>query len=129
MPKSGENSKLKRFLFHNQNTAQTIAKNTFWLSFGEITGRFLRVAIIFYAARVLGVAGYGTFSYMTNLAGLVTIFSDVGLSGVLIREVAKDKEKRMALFSTSLVLKMALLLLSLFFIVFGTPLLTTSPIS
>src|SRR3989344_2650207 len=129
MPKSGENSKLRRFFFHNQNTAQTIAKNTFWLSFGEITGRFLRVAIIFYAARVLGVAGYGTFSYMTNLAGLVTIFSDVGLSGVLIREVAKDKEKRMALFSTSLVLKMALLLLSLFFIVFGTPLITSIPLS
>ncbi|MDZ4231170.1 MAG: flippase [Patescibacteria group bacterium] len=129
MPKPGDSSKLKRFLFSNQSTAQTIAKNTFWLSFGEITGRFLRVAIIFYAARILGVAGYGTFSYMTNLAAIITVFSDVGLSSVLIREVAKNKEQRAALFSTSLALKTILVFFSLALILLGTPFITGIPIS
>jgi len=129
MPKPEEGSKLRRFLFSNQSTAQTIAKNTLWLSFGEIAGRLLRVVVIFYAARVLGVAGYGVFSYMTNLAAIVTIFSDVGLSRVLVREVAKNESQKAALLSTSFALKLILLFLSLAFLIYGTPLITGIPLS
>ena len=78
-------SRIKEFLFENQNTRQTIAKNTFWLSFGEITGRLLRLGIVIYAARILGAAGWGVFSYLTSLAAVFTIFTDVGLGAVLIR--------------------------------------------
>ena len=129
MHKSGDISKLQRFLFHNQSAAQTIAKNTFWLSFGEIFGRLLRVILIFYAARVLGTAGYGTFSYMTSLAAIFTVFSDVGLSGVLIREAAKDKTMGNAYFSTSFFLKMILLVISLVMIIFGTDFISGIPVS
>ena len=129
MPKTGEGSKLKRFLFHNQTTAQTIAKNTFWLSFGEIFGRLLRVVLIFYAARILGAAGYGTFSYMTSLAAIFTVFSDIGLSGVLVREAAKDKGMRSAYFSTSFFLKIILLVGSLLIILFGADFISGIPLS
>lgn len=124
MPKNSGGGAFKKFLFQNQSISQTIAKNTFWLSFGEITGRLLRVIIIFYAARVLGAAGYGTFSYMTNIAAIVTIFSDIGLSGVLVREAAKDEAKKGAYFSTSFALKLILLVASLVFILFGTDFIT-----
>ena len=129
MPKTGEGSKLKRFLFHNQSTAQTIAKNTFWLSFGEIFGRLLRVGLIFYAARVLGAAGYGAFSYMTSLAGILTIFSDMGLSAILIREGAKGEETRRAYFATSLLIKLVMIILTFVIIVLVTPRVTTIPLS
>ncbi|MCL5004783.1 MAG: hypothetical protein M1170_02470, partial [Patescibacteria group bacterium] len=55
--------KIKSFLFENKTTRQTIAKNTFWLFFGEISSRVLRAAIVIYAARVLGADGWGVFSY------------------------------------------------------------------
>src|SRR3990170_334910 len=72
--------KIKKFLLNNESTAQTIVKNTFWLSLSESVGRALRIAIIIYAARVLGAAGWGTFSYMASLAAVFTIFADIGIS-------------------------------------------------
>ena len=55
--------KIKNFLFKNTNTKQTIAKNTFWLFFGEIIGRILKLGIVVFATRKLGVEGWGLFSY------------------------------------------------------------------
>lgn len=129
MPKAGENSKIRRFLFHNQSTAQTVAKNTFWLSFGEIFGRLLRVGLIFYAARVLGAAGYGIFSYMTSLAAVLTIFSDMGLSGILVREGAKSEELRRTYFATALFVKLIIIVVSFSIIVLVAPRVTDLPLS
>ncbi len=119
------NSRLFRFLFRNSTPSQTIAKNTFWLSFGEITGRLLRVIVIFFAARILGAAGWGTFSYMTSLAAILTVFSDIGLSGILIREGAKSEELRRIYFSTALFLKMAAVAISFLLIVLVAPQVAT----
>ena len=129
MPKAGEKSKLKRFLFQNQNLSQTIAKNTFWLSFGEVVGRVLRFTIIFYAARVLGAAGWGTFSYMVSLAAILTVTSDIGLSGVLVREVSREAGNKKAYFSTTFALKSILVVLSFVFLIFGAKAITGIPIS
>ncbi|MBU2101465.1 oligosaccharide flippase family protein, partial [Patescibacteria group bacterium] len=123
------NSKLGKFLLDNTTTSQTIAKNTFWLSFGEITGRLLRVGLIFYAARVLGAAGYGVFSYMTSLAGILTIFADLGLSGILIREGAKSEELRKTYFATSLFIKLIIVTGSFVVIILVAPLITDIPLS
>ncbi|MDD5710837.1 MAG: flippase [Candidatus Colwellbacteria bacterium] len=123
------NSGLRRFLFKNTSTSQTIVKNTFWLSFGEITGRLLRVLIIVFAARILGAAGWGTFSYMTSLAAILTVFSDIGISGVMIREAAKSEEAKKTYFATSSVIKLVLIAASLVFILFGTDYITGIPLS
>lgn len=122
-------SRAKLFLLENQSAGQTIAKNTFWLTVSEAVGRLLRVAIVIYAARVLGAAGWGTFSYLTSFAAVLTIFSDIGVSSVIIREISKRPEERQAYFSTAFVLKLALAALSFLFIVFATPLFTNIPIS
>jgi len=123
------NSRLGRFLFHNTSTAQTIVKNTFWLSFGEIIGRLLRAITIILAARILGASGWGTLSYMTSLAAVLTVFSDVGISGVLIREAAKNEGARQAYFATSSAIKLALIGVSLCLILFGADLIAGIPIS
>lgn len=120
---------MKRFLFHNQSTAQTIAKNTFWLSFGEVFGRLFKVGLIIYAARILGAAGYGTFSYMTSLAAMLTIFSDMGLTGILIREGARSEELRRAYFATSLFIKLIIIVFSFAVIVLVSPRITNTPLS
>jgi len=121
--------KLKSLLLENKSTNQTIAKNTFWLSISEFIGRLLRVAIIIYAARLLGAAGWGTFSYLTSLAAVFTIFSDIGISTVLVREVSKSPENELKYFSTTFIIKLALTVISFIILVFVTPLFTGFAIS
>jgi len=94
----------------DEATGKTIAKNTFWLFGGQITGRLLRAAIVIYAARVLGAASWGAFSYALSLAAFLTIFSDFGINGLLTREGVKSPELRNKYLATALVIKILLLL-------------------
>lgn len=121
--------KLRSFLFENRETGQTVTKNTFWLSFGEITGRVLRLFVVAYAFRVLGAAGWGALSYLTSLAAVLTVFSDIGLSSVLIREVTKNPAMKGKYFSTAFFFKFILTALSFLIIVFIAPLVTKIPVS
>ncbi len=122
-------SKIKNFLFENQSVRQTILKNTFWLFFGETAGRLIRMGVIIYAARTLGAAGWGTFSYVISLAALLTIFSDSGLSSVLTREAAKSPADRLKFFSTIFFIKIPLIIISFFIIVLATPYISNIPVS
>lgn len=88
---------------------KTIAKNTFWLFSGQIIGRLLRASIVIYAARVLGAANWGTFSYALSLAAFLTIFSDFGINALLTREGVKSPELRQKYLATALVIKILLL--------------------
>ncbi|MCR4275176.1 MAG: flippase [Candidatus Wolfebacteria bacterium] len=116
--------KIKSFLFENKNARQTIAKNTFWLFFGEISSRLLRMIIIIYAARVLGAGGWGVFSYAITLAAFFTTFSDIGISAMLIRESSKNPSMRSQYLSTSLFIKLFLIIISACLIIFISPSLT-----
>lgn len=116
--------KIKNFLFKNKNTSQIIAKNTFWLGVGEITSRLLKLVIIFYAIKILGVSDWGVFSYTISLCGLFMIFSDMGLSSILTRELAKNSTEKDKYISTSFILKIGLNLVLFLIILFIAPLLT-----
>src|SRR3989344_5300270 len=115
--------KIKNFLFKNHNARQTVMKNTFWLSSSIIISRIVRSLVIIYAARVLGTEGYGIFSYAMSFAAIFNIFSDIGLSGLLTRELVKRSEKKEYL-STSFALKMALVVLTTVLIAFISPFFT-----
>lgn len=117
-------SQIHDWLLHNKNTKQKIAKNTFWLFFGQIFGRLTRVAIIVYAARVLGPASWGAFSYAMGLVAFMIIFSDIGVSAIVTRESSKDPARSQAYFSTALALKLILLVIGTLILVFGAPYIT-----
>lgn len=118
---------LKGLLFENRNVKQTILKNTFWLTFGNLLGRVIKAGLIIYAARVLGTAGYGTFSYVVGLAGFFTIFADIGLTGIMTRETAKNPGLVKNYVSTALFIKLILVVLSIALVLFGAPKLTKIP--
>lgn len=115
--------KLKNFLLTNQNIKQTVIKNTFWLSFGNIFSRLIRGLFLIFAARFLGVNEYGVFSYVLTFAGFFTVFSDIGLNAILTREIAKqkDEEEENQFFSTIFVLKIILLIITSLILIFIAP--------
>lgn len=103
---------IKELLFSNRSIRQTVAKNTFWLTFGNLSGRLIKAALIIYVARVLGAAGYGIFSYAVSLAGFFSLFSDIGITGILIREGARNPKALPEYLATSFGIKAALLLIT-----------------
>lgn len=112
--------KIASFLFSNTTTRQTVIKNTFWYTANQIISRFIRVIVVIYAARILGVTAWGSFSYVLGLAGFLMLMSDIGLSGLIVREANRDQSVREKITSTIFFLKLVLLFLSvILFLVFA----------
>ena len=44
-----------------------------------------------YTARYLGATGFGILSLALSITGIFAVFSDLGLSTLMIRDVARDK--------------------------------------
>ncbi|MBI4085310.1 MAG: flippase [Candidatus Liptonbacteria bacterium] len=121
---------VKNFLFKNLTNRQTLAKNAFWLAVGNLGGRFIRAAVIIYAARVLGAAGWGVFSYGITLVAFLTIFVDIGIDSILTRESAKAKEdllRQVQIISTSFFIKILLLAMGVLVVIFVAPEFATLP--
>jgi len=86
-------SELKTLLFTNTSSKQTIVKNTVWLGLGTTGTKILSLVLIVYAARILGAEEYGKFSFALAFIYLFVVFFDFGLSPVITREFAREKEK------------------------------------
>lgn len=87
-------NKIRFFLLRNTTIRQKIAKNAFWLFFGQIASRLLKVVIVIYSARILGAEGYGLFSFALSAVMLLSLFSDIGIGPLLVRELVKLKSIR-----------------------------------
>jgi PST family polysaccharide transporter len=103
--------KLKAFLFRNTSPQQTIAKNTLWLFVGEIVGRLLKLVIVVFATRRLGVEGWGIFSYGLAFVSFFYVLGDFGINTFLTREMAKDNASKTRYLATAFIVKMGLLVL------------------
>lgn len=110
-------------------TSGRVIKNTVWLTVGEIVGRLLRIALIFYSARLLGAAEWGISSYLLSWAVLFTIATDLGLSAIVTRELVRDHNRRAEHLSAFLFAKLALLFAAAFVIVLIVPRVGALPLS
>ncbi len=121
-------NRLKSFLFKNDTSKQTVAKNTIWLTISNFGGRLIKAGVIVYGARVLGTSNWGVFSYAITLAGFLTLFMDPGLNNIIMREIGKaDDEKRRTIFSTTFAMKMVLLVAGVCVVIFIAPFFSTLP--
>lgn len=118
---------LRSFLFRNTSVSQTVAKNTFWLFFGQFAGRALRATIVVYAARVLGASSWGAFSYALGVAAFLTIFSDIGINALITKEASRNPELKNKYLATAFFIKLALLVLSMAGVIIALPYLTNIP--
>jgi O-antigen/teichoic acid export membrane protein len=97
---------------------RSIVKNTAWLFAGQAVGRVLRAIVVIYAARILGVASRGVFSYIISLAAAFTVLSDIGVNALLVREGSRNPSSRGKFLSTSLVVKIIILAILAFVAIF-----------
>jgi len=120
-------TQIHSFLFHNKTVKQTILKNGLWLSFSEAIVRLLKLALIIYVARILGVTEYGKFTFALAFISLFAIISDLGISPIIARDIAKDKGKEKE-FSSALSLKILLALGGIITIFIGSFFITSDPL-
>lgn len=119
--------RVQTFLFRNTTISQTVAKNTFWLFFGQFVGRGARAIIVIYAARVLGAAGWGAFSYALGVAAFLTIFSDIGINALITKEASRNPELKNKYLATAFFVKLTLLLVCMAGVIVAFPYLTNIP--
>jgi len=96
------------------NTVQRIAKNTGVLLISQIVSRVLSFFYIIYTARYLGAEGFGILSFALAFTGIFGIFTDLGLSTLTVREVARNKSLTEKYLGNVVIIKLVLVV-----IVFG----------
>ncbi len=104
--------RFKEILWENNSLRQTIFKNTFWLFAGRIISWTFKFFLIVYAARVLGVSVFGSFSFALSFTALTFLLSDFGVNVLMIREFSKTEVDKRELISTSFYLKSFIIILS-----------------
>ena len=84
---------IKELLLENKTIKQTLFKNTFWLGVGTGTGKFLKLILTIYIARILGAAEYGKLTFALAFISVFLLFADLGLDEIVVREFSRQKEK------------------------------------
>ncbi len=86
----------------------TVAKNTAFLSVGEVATRVLSFALVIGIARYLGDVGLGAFAFAFAFTDLLLNFVDLGIPMYMTREIAKDKAATSSYISNVFGLRLAI---------------------
>jgi O-antigen/teichoic acid export membrane protein len=89
-------------------------KITLLISFAGVLGTVLSYFIVVLISRELGAEGLGQYSFIFAFAGVFFLFSDWGLSSMLIKDLSKNFSKINKYVSNIFSLKLILSLISLF---------------
>lgn len=73
------------------STTATIAKNTAFLTIGELGTRVFSFVLVVAIARYLGDVGLGAFAFAFAFADLLLNFVDLGVPMYILREMAKNR--------------------------------------
>lgn len=90
------------------NTARRVAKNTTVLILSNILAYAFTFITTVYSARYLGVAGWGILSIALSVTGIFGVLTDLGLSSLTVREVARDKSLATKYFANTTAMKILL---------------------
>ncbi|HTK05511.1 MAG TPA: flippase [Candidatus Eisenbacteria bacterium] len=104
-----------------------VAKNTALLVAAFVGQKILSFVYFTLAARAVGVEGAGKYVIATSFTTIFSIFVDLGLANVLVREVAKFPQKAETLLANVLGIKAVLAALSVVGVWIGAMLLGYPP--
>ena len=96
-----------------------IAKNTFFLSFSQITARFIGFIYFIFLARFLGVETFGIYNFTLAFIYNFIPVADFGLERLVLRDISRDQQKAnyylVRLLPLRLLLSLGAYFLALFF--------------
>ena len=98
------------------NAVQRIAKNAGVLGISHVITSILGFILLIYIARYLGEVGFGKYSFAVSFTALFIIFADLGISNLIIRELARNKELTNEYLTNVSVIKLLLSFLAFGFI-------------
>ena len=98
-------------------TAKRIAKNSTFIFLGDAIGAILQLVLVVYLVRYLGAVTFGKYAFAFAFTSLFMIFSDLGLSVLSIREIARDTSKAGEYLTNISITKFILSLITLVLIV------------
>lgn len=75
------------------SVAQTIFRNTVWMTAGGLAVKGLNFLFNIYVVRQLGDGRYGQYTTVLAFAGLFAILAELGMSAYVSREIAQDRSK------------------------------------
>ncbi len=81
-------------------------KNTSWLLGEKILRIIVGLFVGIWIARYLGPEQFGLFSYAISFVGLFSTIATLGLNGIVVRELVKNKELKDTLLGTAFFLKL-----------------------
>src|SRR6266850_658668 len=82
-------------------------ENAFWLIFEKGFSLFVGMVVGIYVARYLRPESYGLLNYSLSFVSIFSAFSTFGIDQIIVRELAKDPEKKDELLGTGFIIKMA----------------------
>ena len=74
------------------NTIKTIAKNIGVFGISKVITAILGFFLLIYIARYLGEVEFGKYSFAIAFTTLFVIFADFGISDLIVRELARNKD-------------------------------------
>lgn len=92
-------------------TSHRIFKNSIFLLSSNVISKIINLAILLIITRLLGKEGFGLYSFAFAYVGMFMLFSHLGLSTLITREIAKQKSNAENLISKTFPL---VLILSVF---------------
>ncbi|HDY85387.1 MAG TPA: flippase, partial [Methylophaga sp.] len=81
-------------------------QNTSWLMGEKILRMSVGLFVGIWVARYLGPEQFGLLSYAQSFVFLFTVIATLGLDGIVVRELVKDKTQRDVLLGTAFGLKL-----------------------
>lgn len=130
---------MKKIIGNLLNLSKTkTAKNTYIVFLGNAIAGFIGMVLMIFLSRILGPAGFGTFSISFSFFTLLSKFSDFGLNFAMVKDISRarvkqEKDKIARIFETVFTVKLAvtflMALLGLFLVNWLSASLFKAPLS
>ncbi|MEO0078486.1 MAG: flippase, partial [candidate division WOR-3 bacterium] len=91
--------------------ARRVAHNTLYLLLADLASKLMMFVFYVFSARHLGVEKFGLFSFALAFVNMFSILADLGLGGLVAREIAKRPAAAYQIVGTGLSIKLAVSLL------------------
>lgn len=92
------------------NTAARLLKNTAALSLAEIFSKLVNFVFVAVLARLLTPADFGSYTMLMTLIWALTALADLGISQVMVREIAVQRQNAGGMLASALLISTAVAL-------------------